>query len=62
MLPRIELHGRIYFRHVRCPHRRADCVAVMVALCWKWFLRLVERGKDPTLPRVGAPGLLQHIG
>ncbi len=23
-------------------------IAEMVGLCWRWFLRLVERGKDPT--------------
>jgi hypothetical protein len=47
ILPRIELHGRVYFRHVRCPHRRADAIQEMRALAWKWFLRLHERGKDP---------------
>jgi hypothetical protein len=46
LLPRIELHGEVYFRHVRCPHRRADCVAEMVALCWKWYVRATEQGKD----------------
>ncbi len=48
ILPRIELHGRVYFRHVRCRFRRDDCVAEMVALCWLWFLRLAERGRDAT--------------
>jgi hypothetical protein len=48
ILPRIELHGRISFRYVRCPHRRADAVAEVVALAWKWHLRLAERGKDAT--------------
>jgi hypothetical protein len=62
ILPRIELHGRIYFRHVRCPHLRADCVAEMVALCWKWFLRLVERGKDPALfPTTLATFAARHV-
>jgi hypothetical protein len=62
ILPRIELHGRVYFRHVRCPHRRADCVAEMVALCWKWFLRLVERGKDPALfPATLATYAARHV-
>jgi hypothetical protein len=46
MLPRIELHGEVYFRHVRCPHRRADYVAEMVAVCWKWFVRATHQGKD----------------
>lgn len=48
ILPRIELHGHVYFRHVRCPFKREDYIAEMVALSWKWFVRLVERGKDPT--------------
>jgi hypothetical protein len=62
ILPRIELHGRVYFRHVRCPHRRADCVAEMVALCWKWYLRLVERGKDPALfPTTLATYAARHV-
>jgi hypothetical protein len=47
ILPRIELHGQFAFRGVRCPQQRADHVAEMVALCWLWFVRLVERGKDP---------------
>src|SRR5215467_13354006 len=47
ILPRIELHARIYFRHVRCRHHKDDCIAEMIALAWKWFVRLHERGKDP---------------
>lgn len=46
LVPRIETHGRIYFRHLRCAHRREEALAEMTALCWKWFLRLTERGKD----------------
>lgn len=46
LLPRIERHARIYFRHVVCPVQKADCLAETVALCWVWFLRLAERGKD----------------
>ena len=48
ILPRIELHGRVSFRHVPCPGRRADAIAEMVALAWAWHLRLAERGKDAT--------------
>jgi hypothetical protein len=47
ILPRIELHGRVYFRHKR-PNAREELTAEMVGLCWKWFVRLIERGKDPT--------------
>jgi hypothetical protein len=46
ILPRIELHGRIYFRHLN-PDRKADAIQEMRALAWKWFLRLDEKGKDP---------------
>lgn len=47
IVPRIERHGHIQFRHVKCPERRADHVADMVALCWKWVLRIEAQGKDP---------------
>jgi hypothetical protein len=47
ILPRIQLHARVYFRHVRCPDKKDDYQAETVALCWKWFVRLEERGKDP---------------
>jgi hypothetical protein len=45
-LPRIRLHGEIYFRHVHCPVQREDCIAEMVALSWRWHVRLAQRGKD----------------
>lgn len=48
ILSRVETHARIYFRGMKCPHRKADCVAETVALAWKWLLRLAERGKDAT--------------
>jgi hypothetical protein len=48
ILPRIEKHGRIYFRHLRCPETKADAVGEMVALSWRWFVRLAQRGKDAT--------------
>jgi hypothetical protein len=48
ILPRIELHGRVSFRYVRCPDQRADAVAEVVALSWCWYVRLAERGKDAT--------------
>lgn len=46
LLPRVELHGRIYFRHL-CPHKKAEAIQEMRALAWKWFLRLAQRSKDP---------------
>jgi hypothetical protein len=48
ILPRIELHGHVYFRYLKCPDRREDAVAEMVALSWLWFLRLAAKGKDAT--------------
>jgi hypothetical protein len=47
LLPKVEAHARIYFRGVRRPGARADRVAEAVALAWKWYVRLAERGKDP---------------
>src|SRR5262249_59964454 len=47
LLPRGEMHARLAFRGVRCPHRRNDAVAEVVALAWKWYVRLVRRGQDP---------------
>jgi hypothetical protein len=46
ILPRIELHGRIFFRHLS-PDKKADAIQEMRALAWKWFLRLHQREKDP---------------
>jgi hypothetical protein len=46
ILPRIKTHARIYFRQVKCYHKKADCISETIALAWKWFVRLAERGKD----------------
>ena len=46
VLPKIETHASIAFRHIRCPATRADKIAEAIALGWKWFVRLHERGKD----------------
>jgi hypothetical protein len=48
IVPRIELHAHISFRDVTCAAQKADCIAETVALCWKWFQRLAEKGKDAT--------------
>jgi len=48
LAPRIQLHATIFFRHVKCPHHREDAISETLALAWKWFVRLVERGKDPS--------------
>jgi hypothetical protein len=47
ILPRIELYAQVYFRHVRCPQSRDDAIGETIALSWRWFLRLLEQGKDP---------------
>ena len=47
LLPRIELHGSIVFRFLRCPHRREDALQEMRGLAWKWYVAAVARGKDP---------------
>jgi hypothetical protein len=46
-MPRIARHGKVYFRHVRCRQKKADLVQEVVGLAWKWWLRLVQRGKNP---------------
>jgi len=48
MLPRIERHACVYFRNVKDPGHKADCVQETIALSWRWLLRLHERGKDAT--------------
>jgi hypothetical protein len=45
--PQIEKHAKIYFRHIKCPHRFADLVAEVLGMAWKWFVSLMLRGKDP---------------
>ena len=47
ILPRIERHGRIYFRHVP-KHKKDEVFQEMRALAWLWFRRLAQRGKDVT--------------
>src|SRR4051812_29295752 len=46
IVPRIELHARIYFRHLKCPGKRDDAIAETVAVAWKWYLRLVEQQRE----------------
>ena len=45
LLPSIETHGRVYFRHLK-PHRKEEALQDMLALAWVRFLRLAQRGKD----------------
>ena len=46
VLPRVEQHGRIYFRHVKCLDRKEEMLAELRGLVWKWFVALVRRGKN----------------
>jgi hypothetical protein len=46
ILPAVERHAHIYFRHIKCLNKRADLIAEAVGLAWKWFKRMAERGKD----------------
>ena len=47
VLPKVIAHGRVHFRGLKA-ERQEECIAEMVALTWKWHLRLAERGKDAT--------------
>jgi hypothetical protein len=48
VLPRVLSHGDVSFRDVKCPHRREDAIQEMIALAWKWHVRLAEKGRDAT--------------
>ena len=48
ILPRLKLHGKIYFRDLKNPERREEAICEMLALAWCWFVRLAQRGKDAT--------------
>jgi len=55
IVPMIETRARSTFGYLKCANQKADKVAESVALAWKWFLRLHERGKDvATFPMVFA--------
>ena len=46
VLPKVLSHGRVYFRHLKSAERKEEYIAEMVALAWRWHLRLAERGQD----------------
>lgn len=46
LLPKLQTHAQIYFRHIPCAETKAEKIAETLALAWKWFLRLHERGID----------------
>jgi hypothetical protein len=45
VLPRIDRHGQIYFRHVN-PDHKEELLAELRGLAWKWYVGLVRRGKN----------------
>ncbi len=47
VLSRIEHHASVQFRHVKCPGNRDEMVAETLALSWKWWVSLWDRGKEP---------------
>jgi hypothetical protein len=47
ILPRIQLHAQVCFRHLRPGPRRDDAIAETIGLAWAWYVRLVHQGKDP---------------
>ena len=49
IMPKIKTHAEVYFRFLKCPGKKDDAVAEVVAVAWKWYLRLSEQGKDVTL-------------
>jgi hypothetical protein len=61
ILPRIELHGRCFFRHKKAD-KRDEAIAEMVALAWRSFVNCARNGKDATtfpmaLARFAAQGV-----
>ncbi|MGE3805252.1 MAG: hypothetical protein AB7K24_11320 [Gemmataceae bacterium] len=48
IVPLIERIARHKLRHIIDHDTRADAVAEVVAVCWQWFQRLAEKGKDAT--------------
>ena len=53
LVPTIKKRARIAFAYYKCANQKAEKVAEAVALAWKWFVRLHERGKDAaTFPGV----------
>jgi hypothetical protein len=48
IMPRIRVHAEIHLGHIKCPGRRADAIAEVIALSWSWYVRAIEHGKDPS--------------
>ncbi len=48
LLPKITQYLASVFRFIRCEAARHDFIAEGVALCWKWFVRVKQQGKQPS--------------
>ena len=46
LLPRIEQHARFHFRDVQCSETKAEKIAETIAMAWKSFVCLAQRGKN----------------
>ena len=47
LLPHIQRQGECYFRHIKNKVQKKEIIAEMIALGWKWVVRINEQGKDP---------------
>jgi len=47
LLPRLQGYVRCFFRHLKCTDRKQEALAEATALCWRWYVRLIQKGKDP---------------
>ena len=45
-LPRIQAHAEFVFRDIKCLAKRQDWIAEAVALAWRWYAELEQRGRD----------------
>jgi DNA-directed RNA polymerase specialized sigma24 family protein len=62
ILPVIEAHARFAHRHLARYHDREDAVAEIIAVAWSWYIRLVQRGKDPAaFPTALASFAVRHV-
>jgi hypothetical protein len=48
IVPKIAAHGRFCFRHLKSTDQKAETMAELLAIAWRWFIRLAEKGKDAT--------------
>src|SRR5262249_51820331 len=40
VLPRVEAHGRVFFRHVKSADRKEELLAELRGLAWAWYVGL----------------------